>query len=102
MTQQINLDRRRFFGAAAGTLAAAQLFLTASAGAQSGNAKPVPAIKAGTHTSFPVLKQINAGVLNVGYAEAGPADGPPVILLHGWPYDIHAFVDVAPMLAAAG
>ena len=54
-----------------------------------------------THHSRP-LKQIDAGVLNVGYAEAGPADGPAVILLHGWPYDIHSFVDVAPLLASAG
>jgi pimeloyl-ACP methyl ester carboxylesterase len=46
--------------------------------------------------------QIDAGVLNIGYAEAGPADGPPVILLHGWPYDIYSFVDVTPMLASAG
>jgi pimeloyl-ACP methyl ester carboxylesterase len=49
-----------------------------------------------------LLKQIDAGVLNVGYAEAGSADGPAVILLHGWPYDIHSFVDVAPLLAEAG
>jgi pimeloyl-ACP methyl ester carboxylesterase len=48
------------------------------------------------------LKQIDAGVLNVGYAEAGPTDGPVVLLLHGWPYDIHTYVDVAPMLASAG
>jgi pimeloyl-ACP methyl ester carboxylesterase len=48
------------------------------------------------------LKQIDAGVLNVAYAEAGPADGPPVMLLHGWPYDIHSYVDVAPLLAARG
>jgi pimeloyl-ACP methyl ester carboxylesterase len=59
-------------------------------------------VKAGGNTSFASLKQINAGLLNVGYAEAGPADGKPVILLHGWPYDIHAFVDVAPILASAG
>jgi len=52
--------------------------------------------------SFETLKQIDAGVLNVGYAEAGPADGPPVLLLHGWPYDIHSYVDVAPLLATAG
>ena len=65
-------------------------------------AKRLPAIKPGTNTSFAPLKQIDAGVLNVGYAEAGPADGPPVILLHGWPYDIHSFVDVAPLLASAG
>jgi hypothetical protein len=50
----------------------------------------------GTNTTFKSLKQINAGLLNVGYAEDGPADGPPVLLLHGWPYDIHSFVDVAP------
>jgi pimeloyl-ACP methyl ester carboxylesterase len=52
--------------------------------------------------SFGPLKQIDAGVLSVGYAEAGPPDGPPVILLHGWPYDIHTYVDVAPLLAAKG
>ena len=62
----------------------------------------LPRIKPGTNTSFGALKQIDAGVLNVGYAEAGPADGPAVILLHGWPYDIHSFVDVAPLLASAG
>jgi len=62
----------------------------------------LPAIKPGTNTSFGSLKQIDAGLLNVGYAEAGPADGPAVILLHGWPYDIYSFVDVAPLLASAG
>ncbi|MFU7548248.1 alpha/beta fold hydrolase, partial [Pseudomonas paraeruginosa] len=55
-----------------------------------------------THTTFKALKQIDAGLLNVGYAEDGPADGPAVILLHGWPYDIYSFVDVAPALAAQG
>jgi pimeloyl-ACP methyl ester carboxylesterase len=59
-------------------------------------------VKPGTNASFASLKQIEAGVLNVGYAEAGPAEGPAVILLHGWPYDIHSFVDVAPLLASAG
>jgi pimeloyl-ACP methyl ester carboxylesterase len=62
----------------------------------------LPTITAGTHTAFASLKQIDAGVLNVSYAEDGPPDGPPVILLHGWPYDIHSYVDVAPALAAAG
>jgi pimeloyl-ACP methyl ester carboxylesterase len=61
-----------------------------------------PTIKAGTNTSFGPLKQIEAGLLNVGYAEAGPANGRPVFLLHGWPYDIHTYVDVAPRLASAG
>ncbi len=62
----------------------------------------LPKIKPGTNTSFGSLKQIDAGVLNVGYAEAGPANGRPVILLHGWPYDIHSYVDVVPLLASAG
>jgi pimeloyl-ACP methyl ester carboxylesterase len=56
----------------------------------------------GTSTSFGPLKQVDAGVLNVGYAEAGPSDGPAVVLLHGWPYDIHSYVEVVPLLAAAG
>jgi pimeloyl-ACP methyl ester carboxylesterase len=104
MSEQINRDRRRFFGTAAMTIAAAQFALSGSADAQSGKAKlaDLPRIKPGTHTSFGALKQIDAGVLNVGYAEAGPADGPAVILLHGWPYDIHSYVDVAPLLASAG
>jgi pimeloyl-ACP methyl ester carboxylesterase len=62
----------------------------------------LPPITPGTHTSFAALRQIDAGLLNVGYADAGPADGPAVMLLHGWPYDIHSYVDVAPALAAAG
>ena len=53
-------------------------------------------------SSFGTLSQIDAGLLNVGYIDAGPADGPAVVLLHGWPYDIHSFVDVAPLLASKG
>jgi pimeloyl-ACP methyl ester carboxylesterase len=103
-SETIDRQRRRFFGAAALTLAAAEFGMIGSAGAQAGKAKStgLPATKPGTHTSFASLKQIDAGVLNVGYAEAGPADGSPVILLHGWPYDIYSFVDVAPLLASAG
>ena len=97
----INRDRRRFFGAAAVTAAAAHLGMLPTADAQPARTT-LPAIKRGTNTSFAPLKQIDAGVLNVAYAEAGPADGPPVILLHGWPYDIYSFVDVAPLLASAG
>jgi pimeloyl-ACP methyl ester carboxylesterase len=98
MSQPVNHPRRRFFGVAAGTIAAAR-FGIANAEAK---AAQLPAIKAGANTAFAPLKQINAGVLNVGYAEAGPADGPPVLLLHGWPYDIYSYVDVAPLLASAG
>ena len=101
MSEEINHDRRRFFSTAAMTLAAAPFITIGSATAQSAKTN-VPAIKPGTDTSFATLKQIDAGVLNVGYAEAGPANGPVVILLHGWPYDIHSFVDVAPLLAQAG
>ena len=65
-------------------------------------AAPVSAATTPGHTKFASLKQINAGPLNIGYAEDGPANGQPVILLHGWPYDIFSYVDVAPLLAAAG
>jgi pimeloyl-ACP methyl ester carboxylesterase len=95
----IKQDRRQFFGTAAITIAAAQFALSGSAEAKTAE---LPRVKPGTHTSFGALKQIDAGTLNVGYAESGPADGPAVILLHGWPYDIHSFVDVAPLVAAAG
>jgi pimeloyl-ACP methyl ester carboxylesterase len=103
-TEAINCNRRRFFGAAAMAIAAAQFALSGSAEAQSNKVKSadLPKAKPGTHTSFALLKQIDAGLLNVGYAEAGPASGPPVILLHGWPYDIYSYVDVAPLLAQAG
>jgi len=100
----LNHSRRRFCGIAAMTIAAAQLRIFDSAYAQAGKVSParVPAIRPGTHTSFPSLKQIDAGVLNMGYAEAGRAAAPAVILLHGWPYDIHSYLDVAPLLASAG
>jgi pimeloyl-ACP methyl ester carboxylesterase len=65
-------------------------------------AAPPQAGAPGAHASFASLKQIDAGALNVGYAEAGPANGPVVMLLHGWPCDIHTYVDVAPLLAAKG
>lgn len=97
------MNRRRFFGTAAMTVAAAQLGMIGYANAQTGETKTqLPTIKPGTNTSLGSLKQIDAGLLNVGYAEAGPADGSVVILLHGWPYDIHSYVDAAPLLASAG
>src|SRR5580692_9245431 len=104
MSEEINHLRRRFFGSAAIAVAAAQIGAIGFTSAQAAETKSaeLPTIKPGTNTSFGPLKQIDAGVLNVGYAEAGPADGPAVLLLHGWPYDIHSFVDVAPLLASAG
>jgi pimeloyl-ACP methyl ester carboxylesterase len=98
--ETVDHDRRRLFGAAAFTVAAARLGLVTPAHAQA--SKIVPAVKPGTNASFGPLKQVDAGVLNIGYAETGPANGPAVILLHGWPYDIHSYVDVAPLLASAG
>jgi pimeloyl-ACP methyl ester carboxylesterase len=89
------ISRRQFSQAAAAAAAAVTFAGTSSARAS------VPAVK-GQHPSLGRLKQINAGVLDIGYAEVGPANGPPVILLHGWPYDIHSYADVAPALAAAG
>ena len=76
--EQINHHRRRFLGSAAMTLAAAQFVLSGSADAQSSKAKPadLPRINPGANKSFGPLKQIDAGLLNVGYAETGPVDGP--------------------------
>jgi hypothetical protein len=100
-SEDIDHHRRRFFSTGAMAVAAAQFGTAGFAVAQPGKAK-LPTVRPGAHTSFGPLQQINAGTLNIGYAEAGPVDGPTVILLHGWPYDIYSFVDVAPLLASAG
>jgi pimeloyl-ACP methyl ester carboxylesterase len=103
MPEENNYDRRQFLGAAAVTIAAARLGLNGSAYAQV--KREDPAVMPNAHrakSSFPPIKQIDAGVLNVGYAESGPATGPAVILLHGWPYDIHAYDEVVPLLTAKG
>ena len=102
--QDMNPDRRRFLGAAAMTLAASKLGVLGTAHAHfvTGMAKEPSASEVASRASFGPLKQVDAGVLSVGYAEDGPPNGPAVILLHGWPYDIHSYVDVAPLLAAKG
>jgi pimeloyl-ACP methyl ester carboxylesterase len=104
MSTGASSNRRRFLSGAAIALAAAEFGMSPFASAQQSGGKlgGVPPIKARSNTSFSSLKQVDAGLLNVGYAEAGPGNGPVVILLHGWPYDIHSFVDVAPLLAYAG
>jgi len=101
MPEAIDHNRRRIFGAAALTLSAAEFGIIRVAYGEAQSA-PLPAIKAGANSSFAPLKQVDAGVLNVGYLEAGSPNGPPVILLHGWPYDIHDYIEVAPILAAQG
>jgi pimeloyl-ACP methyl ester carboxylesterase len=98
----INTARRRLLGIAAAGLASARFGLFGSASAQGFQGKPLQAIKPGTAAALGPLKQIDAGMLNVGYVDAGPADGPVVILLHGWPYDINSYADVAPALASSG
>jgi pimeloyl-ACP methyl ester carboxylesterase len=95
-SEAVDHDRRFLLGIGAAAVAMAQLGAVRPASAQ-----------AETHTttgrtSFPSLKQVEAGPLSIGYADEGPADGQPVILLHGWPYDIHSYIDVAPRLAEAG
>jgi pimeloyl-ACP methyl ester carboxylesterase len=104
MPEDINHPRRRFLSTAAMAITATQFGMLGSAKAETPNetATEIPPVKPGTNASFSSMKQIDAGLLNIGYAEAGPAAGPAVILLHGWPYDIYSFVDVAPLLASAG
>ena len=100
-SQEVDQHRRRFLEAAAATIVSANFSMIGSADAQSGKATATVSHTA-PQTSFTSLNQIAAGLLNVGYAEDGPSDGPVVILLHGWPYDIYSFVDVAPLLASHG
>ncbi len=98
--EKIDLHRRHLIGGAAVTAAVTQLGLLRPAVGQPAQMAG-SAVKPGTNFSF-ALEQVNAGLLNIAYVEAGPADGTPVILLHGWPYDIHSFVDVTPALASKG
>jgi pimeloyl-ACP methyl ester carboxylesterase len=97
MSEEIDHDRRRLLGVAAMAMAAVPLAMKSS---------PIDlnllAIVPEASSGFGPLKQVDAGVLNVGYAESGPADGPPVILLHGWPYDIHTYSEVSPILESKG
>jgi pimeloyl-ACP methyl ester carboxylesterase len=90
MSEPIDHQRRRFLGGAALTLATTEILGSAKARATSIN------------FTFETLKQVEAGELSIGYAEFGSGDRPAVILLHGWPYDIHSFGEVAPQLEAAG
>ena len=91
MSNLLNHNRRRLFGSVLIGAVAAHAATISAAQTIAGPGRP-----------FGPLKQVQAGSLNVGYAEAGPSDGPAAILLHGWPYDIHTYVDVAPLLAEAG
>lgn len=100
MSDQINARRRHFLGTASVGIGALGLGLAGLAHAQSASGSH--SVSSASNASFGDLRQVNAGTLSIGYAEAGPANGPVAILLHGWPYDIYSFVDVAPLLAAQG
>ncbi|BCK66496.1 alpha/beta hydrolase [Streptomyces libani subsp. rufus] len=108
------INRRMFskflgLGTGAAAVSLTGLQSTASAAGEatartlgSAPAPAVPAVIPGAHTAFRSVKQVRAGVLDIGYAETGPAHGPVVLCLHGWPYDIHSYVDVAPLLGGLG
>ena len=104
MPEAFKQNRRRFLETAAMTITTARLGIVSAADVPFSKINPADAttIKPEANTTLDTIKQIDAGVLNVGYAEAGPVDGPAVILLHGWPYDIHSFADVTPLLASKG
>jgi pimeloyl-ACP methyl ester carboxylesterase len=101
MSDQINTRRRRLLGTTIAGIGLMDLGLSGLVHAQSSST--ASGAKASTRlASFDTIRQVNAGALNIGYAQAGPQDGPVVILLHGWPYDIYSFAEVAPLLASAG
>jgi len=104
MPDDFNKSRRNLLGVSALGFAAAQLGAVGTARAQASDTTRSSVSRTATAKkgTFGPLKHVNAGVLSIAYAEVGPADGPPVLLFHGWPYDIHSFVDVAPILADAG
>jgi pimeloyl-ACP methyl ester carboxylesterase len=102
-TESTGISRRRLLAMAGASTGATVLHRRTFFAGEDGVVRTiVNTVATAKNASFGSLKQIDAGVLNVGYAEAGPANGPAVILLHGWPYDIYSYVDVAPLLASAG
>ncbi|MEA3113081.1 MAG: hypothetical protein QOG58_2880 [Caballeronia sp.] len=97
MLDPINTRRRRLLGTTVAGISLLELGLGVSANAQSNAAKPATRL-----ASFDNIRQVNAGTLNIGYAEARSQNGPVMILLHGWPYDIYSFAEVTPLLVSAG
>jgi predicted alpha/beta-fold hydrolase len=94
MSKENTLHRRGFLGTIAASIVAAEMSVMGAAYTNTGQTKRLQPLEP--------IKQMKAGVLDVGYHDIGASDGPPVLLLHGFPYDIHSYVDVAPMLAARG
>jgi len=102
MNEQQNQDRRGFLGTAALALAALRAGDIPSTNSRTTTADALRANRATTSPPLGPVKQINAGLLNVGYVDVGPVNGRAVLLLHGWPYDIQSYAEVAPLLAAKG
>ena len=100
-TRSVDLLRRRLLGAAAMATATLPLAALVASKVQASNTAPA-ASKPKSDLPFANPKQIHAGLLDISYVETGPSDGPPILLLHGWPYDIHSFEEVAPLLASKG
>src|SRR5207253_2603034 len=97
MDNSVSLQRRRALGTAIVIIGLNEWGVVDSARAQS----TLPSKPLSSGATFAAIRQIDAGLLSIGYAESGPADGPVAILLHGWPYDIHSYIEVAPLLASA-
>jgi pimeloyl-ACP methyl ester carboxylesterase len=98
MDNSVSLQRRRALGAAIAIIALDEWGVVGNARAQ----PALPSKPLSSGAAFTAIRQIDAGLLRIGYAESGSADGPVAILLHGWPYDIHSYIEVAPLLASAG
>lgn len=98
---ELGRDRRRFLSQAGAAVMGTQLGHLGAVQAQT-DAGANRGLTSAAQASFAAMKRVDAGVLSVGYAEVGPSEGPAVLLLHGWPYDIHTYVDVAPLLASEG
>ncbi|CAJ0735287.1 alpha/beta fold hydrolase [Ralstonia mannitolilytica] len=102
MSNPVNLRRRRLLGTTIASIGVLNLGLAELVQAQPAPSSSASTLLSGQANPFGTLQQINAGVLNIGYADLGPKNGPVMILLHGWPYDIYSYAEVAPALAAAG
>lgn len=104
MSEELNRQRRSFLGSAVASVAAAELAFAGDARASDAVSSPraIASTASRRQKKLEPIRQVQAGELNVGYFEVGPADGVPVLLMHGYPYDIHSYVEVAPMLAARG
>ncbi len=102
MSNPVNLRRRRLLGTTIASIGVLDLGLAELVQAQPAPSSSASTLLSGQANPFGALQQIDAGVLNIGYADLGPKNGPVMILLHGWPYDIYSYAEVAPALAAAG